>query len=112
MAGSVKNKREIDEVMAGSVKKQERNRKNVRTKKNLYNALKLKKRRIEITEVCFILENPQPHMGFPGVTEVKASACNERDLGSIPGSRRSPREGNCNPFQYSYLENSMDRGAW
>ena len=33
-------------------------------------------------------------------------------LGSIPGSRRSPGEGNGNPLQYSYLENSMDRGSW
>ena len=35
-----------------------------------------------------------------------------RDLGSVPGSRRSPGEGNGNPFQYSWLENSVDRGAW
>ena len=34
------------------------------------------------------------------------------DLCSIPGSGRSPGEGNGNPFQYSCLENSMDRGAW
>ena len=34
------------------------------------------------------------------------------DLGSIPGSGRSPREGNGNPLQYSCLENPMDRGAW
>ena len=34
------------------------------------------------------------------------------DLGSIPGSRRSPGGGNGNPLQYSYLENPMDRGAW
>ena len=34
------------------------------------------------------------------------------DLGSIPGSRRSPGEGNDNLIQYSYLENPMDRGAW
>ena len=33
-------------------------------------------------------------------------------LGSIPGSGRSPGEGNGNPLQYSYLENPMDRGAW
>ena len=39
-------------------------------------------------------------------------ACNEGDMGSIPGSRRSPGEGNGNPLQYSSLENSMDRGAW
>ena len=34
------------------------------------------------------------------------------DLGSIPGSGRSPGEGNGNPLQYSCLENPMDRGAW
>ena len=34
------------------------------------------------------------------------------DVGSIPGSRRSPGEGNGNPPQYSYLENPMDGGAW
>ena len=47
-----------------------------------------------------------------GGSEVKASACNEGDLGSIPGSGRSPGEGNGNPLQYSCLENSMDREAW
>ena len=52
------------------------------------------------------------HMGFPGGSEGKESACNEGDMGLIPGSGRSPREGNDNPLQYSYLENSMDRGAW
>ena len=35
-----------------------------------------------------------------------------RDMGSIPGLERSPGEGNGNPFQYSFLENSLDRGAW
>ena len=43
---------------------------------------------------------------------VKVSACNMGDLGSIPGLGRSPGEGNGNPLQYSYLENSMDGGAW
>ena len=41
-----------------------------------------------------------------------ASACNAGDLGSIPGSGRSPGEGNGNPLWYSCLENPMDRGAW
>ena len=50
--------------------------------------------------------------GFPGGSEVKASACNVGDLGSIPGSGRSPGEGNDNPLQYSCLENPMDGGAW
>ena len=50
------------------------------------------------------------HMGFPGGAEIKASACNVGDLGSIPGSRRFPGEGNGNPLQYSCLENPMDGG--
>ena len=41
----------------------------------------------------------------------KESACNAGDLGSIPGLGKSLEEGNGNPFQYSCLENSMDRGA-
>ena len=51
-------------------------------------------------------------MGFPGGSEVKESACNAGDLGSIPGLGRSPGEGNGNPLHYSGLENPMDRGAW
>ena len=46
--------------------------------------------------------------GFPGGSEVKASASNAGDLGSIPGLRRSPGEGNGNPLQYSCLENPMN----
>ena len=38
--------------------------------------------------------------------------CNARDLGLIPGSGRSPEEGNGNPLQHSCLENPMDRGVW
>ena len=49
--------------------------------------------------------------GFPGGLDGKDSACNEGDLGSIPGSGISPGEGNSYPLQYSGLENSMDRGA-
>ena len=45
-------------------------------------------------------------------TDGKASSCNVGDPGSIPGSGRSPGEGNGNPFQHSCLENPMDRGAW
>ena len=50
--------------------------------------------------------------GFPDGAEVKASACNAGDLGSIPGSGRSPGEGSGNPLQYSCLENPMVGGAW
>ena len=44
--------------------------------------------------------------------DCKESTCNATDLGSIPGSRGSPREGNGNPLPYSCLENPMVRGAW
>ena len=50
--------------------------------------------------------------GFPGGSDSKESAYNARDLGLIPGSGRSPGEGNGTPLQYSCLENPMDRGAW
>ena len=51
-------------------------------------------------------------MGFPGGSDSKESACNVEDLSLIPGSERSPGEGNGNPLQYFCLENPMDRGAW
>ena len=51
-------------------------------------------------------------MGFPSISDGKESACSSGDPGLIPGSGRSPGEGNGNPLQYSCLENSMDRGAW
>ena len=49
---------------------------------------------------------------FPGGSNGKASACNTGDPGLIPGLGRSPGEWNGYPFQYSCLENCMDRGAW
>ena len=54
-------------------------------------------------------KSPFLSWGFPGGLEVKVSASNVGDPGSIPGSRRSPGEGNGNPLQYSCLENPMDR---
>jgi len=50
--------------------------------------------------------------GFPDGSYGKESAPSAGDLGLIPGSRRSPGEGNGYPLQYSCLENSMDRGTW
>ena len=53
--------------------------------------------------------------GFPGDTVVKSLLANvgeAGDMGLIPGSRRSPGDGNDNPLQSSCLENPMDRGAW
>ena len=49
------------------------------------------------------------------VTAVKNLSVDARDVGdtgSVPGSGRSPRGGHSNSLQYSYLENSVDRGAW
>ena len=51
------------------------------------------------------------HFGLGG-SDSKASAYNVGDQGSVPGSGRSPGEGNGNPLQYSCLENSVDGGTW
>ena len=51
-------------------------------------------------------------LGLPCGSDGKASAYNAGDLGSIPGSLRSPGEGNGNQLQYSCLENPMDGAAW
>ena len=53
-----------------------------------------------------------PLLGFLGGSDRKEPACNAGDLGLIPGSGSSPREGNVNPLQYSCLENPKLRGAW
>ena len=52
------------------------------------------------------------YSGFPGGSEGKTSAYNSGDPNSIPGSGRSPGEGNGNPLQYPCLENPVDGGAW
>ena len=49
---------------------------------------------------------------FPGGSVVKNLPASGGHLGSIPGLRRSPGEGNDNQPQYTCLENPMDRGAW
>ena len=65
------------------------------------------------------LENPMHRVSgssdgreFPGGSDSKESACSAGDLGSVPGSGKSPGEGNGYPLQYSGLENSLDRGPW
>ena len=50
--------------------------------------------------------------GFPGDSDDKGSACNAGDLGLIPGSEKSPGEGNGNPLQYSLPGKFMDVGVW
>ena len=71
-------------------------------------------RRTFVDKVMSLLFNMLSRLvvGFAGDSEVKASASNAGDLASILGSRRSPGEGNGDPLQYFYLENSMDGGAW
>ena len=68
---------------------------------------------IEIAHICIAPCNCNIlYTHLPGGSDGKESACNAGDPGSIPGSRRSPGEGNGNPLQYSCLENPMDRRAW
>ena len=51
-------------------------------------------------------------MGFPGGSDGKKYACNAEDLGSNLELEKFPGEGNGNPFLYSCLKNSIDRGVW
>ena len=51
-------------------------------------------------------------MGFPGGSAVKNPPASARDVDSIPGTGRSPGEGNGDPLQYSCLGNPKDRGPW
>ena len=62
-----------------------------------------------VSELCYSL---YPLLVFPGGLDGKESAYNAEDLGLMPGSGRSPGEGNGNPLQYSCLKNPMNRGAW
>ena len=75
------------------------------------------------TSLCLSQNNllqRQPHwynssiygLAFPGGSVVKNPPANARKAGLIPGSGRSPGEGNGDPLQFSCLENPMDRGAW
>ena len=62
-----------------------------------------------LAPLLFLFDTPYLGMGFAGSSLGKESACSARDLVSVPGSGRSPGEGNGKPFQYSCLENHMDR---
>ena len=63
---------------------------------------------LQLNSICFAM-GP---LDFPGGSVAKNPPDNAGGMGSIPGSGRSPGEGNGNPFQYSHLENSVGRGAW
>ena len=60
-----------------------------------------------VLTLCFI-DSLSNNLGLPGSSAGKESACNTGNLDSIPGSGRSPGEGNSYPLPYSGLENSMD----
>ena len=64
------------------------------------------------TVFFFFLVFISVQLGLPWWLRGKASACNVGDPGLIPGSGRSPGEGNGNPLQYSCLENSMGHNPW
>ena len=72
---------------------------------------KLKNSSLEKLQKEILHESYALDIGFPGSSVGKESAYSA-DQGSIPGSGRSPGKGNGNPFQYSHLENPMDREAW
>jgi len=59
-----------------------------------------------------VFTGPSSLTGLPWYSGVKNLPANIGDMGSIPGSARSPGEGNGNPFQYSCLEDPMDGRAW
>ena len=61
---------------------------------------------------CLVFTHGFPQKPLYCVSDSKESTCNAGDPGSIPGSGRSPGEGNDYPLHYFSLENSMDRGAW
>ena len=63
-------------------------------------------------ELFQYFNNGYTGMGLPWRLMVKDPPANAGDVGWIPGSGRSPGEGNDNPLQYSCLENPMDRGVW
>ena len=75
-------------------------------------------REMEKALICRVCQFPchkyysHGHIGaFPGGSSGKESACQAEDAGSVPGSRRSPGEGNGKLLQYSCLGNPMDRGT-
>ena len=71
----------------------------------------LQKNKWRVWEVKYIAEGYTISIGLPCGSDGKESAHNVGNLSLIPGSRRTPGEGNGNSFQYSCLENPMDRGA-
>ena len=66
----------------------------------------------DIDNLCFLYLLLFFFNQFCGGLDSRESTCKAGDSGSIPGLERLPGEGNGDPLQYSFLENSMDTGAW
>ena len=69
-------------------------------------------RRITIVQTVYDKISSSPHFDTSENDHLYSFPCNTKDVGSIPGSGRSPGGGNGNPFQYSCLKNPMDKEAW
>ena len=67
---------------------------------------------MEIRDIKQVFRASLPVQSVKNPPAMQVSAYSAEDLGSIPGSRRSPGEGNGNPLEYSSMENLMDREAW
>ena len=85
---------------------------NFRLLNNIQREIQQAKERLQLKRIqqAYLFLNQD--LGFSGVSVVKNPPANAGDADLIPGSGRSPGEGNGNPLQYSCLENSMDGGAW
>ena len=80
---------------------------------NQYNIVKFKNKiKLKKNKILLVKKKRERERDFPGGSDGKESACKARDPGLIPGSGRSPGEGNDYPLQNSCLENSRDRGTW
>ena len=69
-------------------------------------------RKMLVMKKILVKQKNEWYKRFPCSSVSKESACEAGDLGSVPGSGRSPGEGTGNPLQYPCLGNPMERGAW
>ena len=79
---------------------------------NILKSLKVRSTFLVLLLIVYLFVYHHSVKGFPRGSDGKESSRNVGDPSSIPGLGKSPGGGNGNPFQYSCMENSMDRGAW
>ena len=86
------------------------------TPMNVHSSFIHKSQTQETTQTCLLNKQIMVYLYNNTVLPLwlcgEESTCNAEELGSVPGSRRSPGEGNDNPLQYCCLENPMDREVW